>query len=75
MLYEFVAEQRLTGYAILLLKLYPVQYVPSTGALSYYETITVRVTLASAPGAPSGRKIHRFPTRCPHPVLLAIQGV
>jgi hypothetical protein len=44
-LYSDISEQYLTGYKILLLKIYPVQYVPRTGELYYFETMTVTVAL------------------------------
>jgi hypothetical protein len=40
-LYSQVAEQYLRGYKIALLTLNPVQYIPKTGELFYYKTITV----------------------------------
>jgi hypothetical protein len=40
-----VAEQYLRGYRILLITLYPVQYVPRIGQLSYFESMTVTVNL------------------------------
>ena len=43
--YSDISEQYLTGYKILLLKIYPVQYVPRTGELYYFETMTVTVAL------------------------------
>ncbi|MGA2767304.1 MAG: C25 family cysteine peptidase [Candidatus Bathyarchaeia archaeon] len=44
-LYSDISEQYLTGYKILLLKIYPVQYVPRTGELYYFETMTITVAL------------------------------
>lgn len=41
---EVVGTQVLRGYQVLVLKLQPVQYVPTTGELSYHEELTVRVT-------------------------------
>ena len=43
-LYSLVSVQKLTGYTILFLRLYPVQYAPQTGQVYYYESIEVRVT-------------------------------
>ncbi|MFP4345144.1 MAG: C25 family cysteine peptidase [Anaerolineales bacterium] len=47
-LYAEIAVQRLTGYTILLLRLYPVHYTPVTGVLSFYERLEVRVTTTSS---------------------------
>lgn len=44
-LFSDVSEQYLRGYKILLLKIHPVQYIPKTGELYYFETMTVNVTL------------------------------
>ncbi len=41
--YTRLSVQKLAGYAILLLKLYPVQYAPQTGELTYYPLLTVNV--------------------------------
>jgi hypothetical protein len=46
--YTRLSVQRLSGYAVLLLKLYPVQYVPRTGELTYYQRLTVNVETAVA---------------------------
>jgi hypothetical protein len=42
-LYSLVSVQKLTGYTILLLNLYPIQYTPQTGELTYYTSLTVSV--------------------------------
>jgi parallel beta-helix repeat protein len=39
-------EQQLRGYAILLLKLHPVQYVPRTGELYYFKSMILTIKLA-----------------------------
>jgi len=44
-LFSHVSEQHLRGYTIVLLRLHPVQYVPKTGELFYYETMTVTVNV------------------------------
>ena len=36
-------KQHFRGYKMLMLKLHPVQYIPKTGELSYFETMTVTV--------------------------------
>lgn len=41
---QTVGTQVFRGYQILVLKLQPVEYVPSTGRLSYFDHLTVRVT-------------------------------
>jgi len=40
-----VSEQYLRGYKILLLTLYPVQYIPKTGEMFHFETLTVDIVL------------------------------
>jgi hypothetical protein len=40
-----VSEQYLRGYKVLTLTLYPVQYIPASSRLSYYETMTVTVNM------------------------------
>jgi hypothetical protein len=44
-LYSCTPEQMLRGYGILAMELHPVQYIPKTGELFYYETMTVTVNL------------------------------
>ncbi|RLC96135.1 MAG: hypothetical protein DRI77_08990, partial [Chloroflexi bacterium] len=51
-LYSFVSAQKLTGYTILLLQLYPVQYTPDSGELTYYRSLTVNVTVGQARSGP-----------------------
>ncbi len=41
---QTVGTQVFRGYQVLVLKLQPVEYVPSTGQLSYFDHLTVRVT-------------------------------
>jgi len=40
-----VSEQYLRGYKILLLTLHPVQYIPKTGELFYFQNVTVTINL------------------------------
>jgi hypothetical protein len=40
--------QNLRGYKILVLNLYPVQYVPSEGSISYFTDMTIKVHLKPA---------------------------
>ncbi len=40
-----VSEQNYRGYKILVLTLYPVQYIPQRGKILYFETITLTVNL------------------------------
>ncbi len=42
--FEKFGIQQFHGYSILVIKLYPVEYTPSTGELSFYERMTVRAT-------------------------------
>jgi hypothetical protein len=44
-LFSQMSEQYLRGYKILLLELHPVQYIPKTGELFYFETMTVTISL------------------------------
>ncbi|MCW3985479.1 MAG: C25 family cysteine peptidase [Candidatus Bathyarchaeota archaeon] len=44
-LFSQASEQYVRGYRILLLTLHPVQYIPKTGELSYFETMTVTINL------------------------------
>jgi parallel beta-helix repeat protein len=44
-LFTILSDQFLRGYEIFLLKLYPVQFVPKTGELYYFESMTVTITL------------------------------
>ena len=46
--YEKVGTQSLRGYDILVVKLNPVEYIPKTGELFYYENIEVVVTTTAA---------------------------
>ncbi|MDD5746750.1 MAG: C25 family cysteine peptidase, partial [Candidatus Omnitrophica bacterium] len=47
-LYDVVSTQSLCGYKILILNLYPVEYIPASGALFYYDTMNVLVNLKTA---------------------------
>jgi len=44
-LYEKVGIQKFRGYNILVINLYPVRYIPKTGELYYYSSMTVKVYL------------------------------
>ena len=44
-LFTVLSEQFLRGHKILLVKLYPVQFVPNTGELYYFDSMTVIVCL------------------------------
>ena len=46
--FENLGTQQFRGYRMLTLKLQPVQYVPASGELSYYTTLTVIVETADA---------------------------
>ena len=39
--FDLVSVQTLFGYKILILNLYPIQYIPSEGAISYYKSMNV----------------------------------
>jgi parallel beta-helix repeat protein len=43
-LFSDAQEQFIRGYKVLTLKLNPVQYIPKTGELSYFESMTVTIT-------------------------------
>ncbi len=45
--YETISVQKLAGYTVLLLKIYPVDYLPASGKVSYYPQITLQVTTRS----------------------------
>jgi parallel beta-helix repeat protein len=48
--YDLTSVQKLCGYRIAILRLYPVQYVAATGQVTYYETLTVAVSVSSPTG-------------------------
>jgi len=50
-LYSGDTVQNKAGYRILLVNLYPVEYIPERGQLSYYESLSVEVTLRAAAAA------------------------
>ncbi|MBN2599442.1 MAG: hypothetical protein JXA75_02790 [Candidatus Thermoplasmatota archaeon] len=47
-LYSEVGVYQFRGYSILVLMLYPVQYIPTEGEIFYYPTMTVTVNLRKA---------------------------
>lgn len=47
-LYSQLQIQNFRGYKILVLNLYPVQYIPSEGLVSYFQGMTVKVNLKPA---------------------------
>jgi archaellum component FlaG (FlaF/FlaG flagellin family) len=47
-LYSGDTIQSKSGYRILLLNIYPVEYIPEEGQLSYYESLTAEITLKAA---------------------------
>jgi hypothetical protein len=49
-LYSDVSVQSKMGYKILLVNLYPVEYIPETGKLFYYESIGLEVEVISENG-------------------------
>ena len=58
-LYSDDMVQYKSGYRILLVNLHPVEYIPARGQLSYYESLTVEVTLEAARAADDGRRCVR----------------
>jgi hypothetical protein len=42
--YEEVGIQYFRGHGILLLRLYPVEYIPTTGTLFYFKSMSIRIT-------------------------------
>lgn len=53
-LYSVVSTQSLSGYKILVLNLFPVEYIPASGKVSYYERMKVMVV-----NVPSGPLLTR----------------
>ncbi|MCJ7670334.1 MAG: C25 family cysteine peptidase, partial [Dehalococcoidia bacterium] len=47
-LYSGAMVQNKSGYRILLVNLHPVEYISERGQLSYYETMTIQVTLRAS---------------------------
>jgi len=43
-----VSEQHLRGFKILPLTIYPIQYIPKNGEISYFETMTITISLNEA---------------------------
>jgi hypothetical protein len=56
--YKRVTTQRLCGYMILILNLYPLQYSPKNGAISFYPELTVTIDFCQNIDA-SNRVPHR----------------
>jgi len=50
-LYSVVSTQFLSGYKILVLNLFPVEYIPASGKVSYYERM--KVIVVNVPSGPS----------------------
>ncbi len=48
-LYSEIGVYKFRGYSILVLMLYPAHYIPRTGDLYYYPTMTVSITLKDEP--------------------------
>jgi len=49
--FEYIGVHSFRGYSILVLKLHPVQYLPSSGDLFYYPSLEVSVTMSRPRGA------------------------
>ncbi|MCG2712961.1 MAG: C25 family cysteine peptidase [Candidatus Omnitrophica bacterium] len=45
--YELVSVQNLRGFKIAVINLFPVEYIPVTGQLAYYENMTISLILES----------------------------
>ncbi|MFH1093162.1 MAG: C25 family peptidase propeptide domain-containing protein, partial [Candidatus Omnitrophota bacterium] len=45
--YELVSIQNLRGYKIAIINLFPVEYIPATGQLAYYEDMTINLRLGA----------------------------
>jgi archaellum component FlaG (FlaF/FlaG flagellin family) len=56
-LYSDEMVQYKSGYGILIVNLHPVQYIPALRQLSYYENLTVKVTLKPATGGQNVRRM------------------
>jgi len=52
-LYELASVQKVRGYRVAILRLFPVQYLARTGRISYYRSLTVTLALSSASGEPA----------------------
>jgi hypothetical protein len=48
-LFSEVGVYQFRGYSILVLMLYPVQYIPDTGEIFYYSTLNVTITVTNDP--------------------------
>ena len=62
-LHSPAASQGRKGYRLLVLTLYPVEYLPQPGTLGFYESLTVQVSLRSAPWEPDAVKMLRHRPR------------
>jgi len=51
-LYEYVGIRILRGYKIAAIKLYPFQYVPLSGEVTFYKKVKVTLTLSQVAGEP-----------------------
>jgi hypothetical protein len=58
-IYEIVSTQQMRGYKILIINLYPVEYIPATGRLAYYENLNLNISLENAPAALGSNKLYR----------------
>jgi len=48
--HDIVGVQSFRGYSILVLNLYPVQYIPASGKISYYTSFKIKVTTEPTEG-------------------------
>jgi len=47
--YKVVSTQQMRGYKILIVNLFPVEYIPATGKLAYYDNLNLNIILADEP--------------------------
>ncbi|MBU1088121.1 MAG: hypothetical protein KKD05_11480 [Candidatus Omnitrophica bacterium] len=44
--YKVVSTQEMRGYKILIINLFPVEYIPATGKLAYYDNLNLNIVLS-----------------------------
>ncbi len=50
-MYKIVSTQDMRGYQVLIINLYPVEYIPATGKLAYYDNLNLNITCTNQPAA------------------------
>ncbi|MFH1062444.1 MAG: C25 family cysteine peptidase [Candidatus Omnitrophota bacterium] len=58
-IFKIVSTQQMRGYKILIINLYPVEYIPAAGKLAYYENLNLNITLANASTALGSNPLYR----------------